>query len=230
MLKAFLPQPAAMAGGGELLKGEISQHRYAAEFVGAGARRVLLKLTVGNSCKSGVARHLQRATIVASSGTGEMFDAVSDDGFDLQLRICNFALQFRLGKIGEIRMCHRMAADLKTLHVEIAHLSGIKVTGRAQESSGEVEGCVEAELAEHGRGGDKIGLAAIVEGDTNARLGRIANSLANVQAARAGLFDPRHLAAESFEWHDVAYVAGLGLAELTASDLQFVVHQEHNVR
>ena len=125
-------------------------------------------------------------------------------------------------------MRHRMAADLKTLRIEVAYLRGIKVAGRAQESSGEVEGCVEAELAEQGRGAEKIGLAAIVEGDTNARLGRIAKSFADVQAAPSGLFDPRHLAAEGFERQNVAHVAGLGLAELTAIDLQLVIHQEHN--
>src|SRR5216684_2580444 len=123
-----------------------------------------------------------------------------------------------------------MAADLKTLRVEIAHLSGGEVTRRAQESSSEVEGCVQAEFAEHGCGGDKIGLAAIVEGDTHARLGRIAKSFADIQAAPAGFFDPRHLAAEGFERQNVAYVAGFGLAELAASDLQFVIHQEHNAR
>src|ERR1035438_3633843 len=123
-----------------------------------------------------------------------------------------------------------MAADLKTLRVEIAHLAGIEVTGRAQESGGEVEGCVEAELAEYGRGGDQVGLAAVVKGDTNAGLGRIANRFADVQAAPAGCFDPRHLAAEGFERQNVAHIAGLGLAELTASDLQFVIHQEHNAR
>src|SRR4030088_1136287 len=127
-------------------------------------------------------------------------------------------------------MRHRMATDLKTLRVELAHLVGAEVTGRAQESSSEVKGGIEAELAEHGRGGNKIGLAAIIEGDTNARLSRIANSLADVQAAPAGLFDPCHLAAESFERQNVAHVSGLGLAELTARDLQFVIHQEHNAR
>src|SRR5437899_9813692 len=85
MLKAFLPQPAAEAGGAELLDGEISQHSYAAEFVRAGAGRVRIKLAVGNGCESGVARHLERALIVASSGTREVFDRVSDDGFDLSL-------------------------------------------------------------------------------------------------------------------------------------------------
>src|ERR1700694_1793153 len=127
-------------------------------------------------------------------------------------------------------MRHRMATDLKTLRVELAHLVGAEVTGRAQESSSEVEGCIEAELAEHGRGGDKIGLAAIVEGNTNARLSRIAKSLADVQAAPPGLFDPCHLAAESFERQNVANVTGLGLAKLAASELQFVIHQEHNAR
>src|SRR5438445_2662584 len=121
-----------------------------------------------------------------------------------------------------------MAADLKTLRVEILHLAGTVVTGRAQEASGEVKGCVEAERAEQGRGADEIGLAAIVEGDTNAWLGRIAKSFADVQAAPAGFFDPRHLAAEGFERQNIAHVTGLGLAELTASDLQLVVHQEHN--
>ena len=63
---------------------------------------------------------------------------------------------------------------------ELAYLAGIEVTGRAQESSREVEGGVEAELAEHGRGGDKVGLATIVIGDTNARLGRIEKSFAEI--------------------------------------------------
>ena len=53
-------------------------------------------------------------------------------------------------------MGHRMAADLKTLRVEISRLAGTEVTGRAQKSSREIEGCVEAKLAEHGRGGDKV--------------------------------------------------------------------------
>src|ERR1700730_15030161 len=94
-------------------------------------------------------------------------------------------------------MRHRMATDLKTLRVELAHLVGAEVTGRAQESSSDVEGCIEDELAEHGRGSNKIGLAAIIGGDTNAWLGRIAKSFANVQAAPAGLFDPCHLPAEN---------------------------------
>src|ERR1700732_1784427 len=127
-------------------------------------------------------------------------------------------------------MRHRMAADLKTLRVEIARLDGTEVTRSAQESSGEVNGCVEAELAEHWCGGDKISLAAIVEGYTNARLGRIPKSFTDVQAAPAGFFDPRHLAAEGIERQNVAHIAGFGLGELTASDLQFVVHQEHNAR
>src|SRR5258708_12133700 len=94
-----------------------------------------------------------------------------------------------------------MAADLKTLRVEILHLAGTEVTRRAQESSGEVEGCVEAERAEQGRGADEIGLATIVEGDTNARLARIANSFADVHAAPAAFFDPRPLPAEAFDLH-----------------------------
>ena len=88
---------------------------------------------------------------------------------DLQLRIHHFALQFRLGEIGEIRMRHGMAADLEALGVQIAHLAAIEVAGRAQESGGEVKGGVETELAEHGRGGNEVGFAAIVKGDTNAR-------------------------------------------------------------
>src|SRR5258708_34175926 len=127
-------------------------------------------------------------------------------------------------------MRHRVTADLKGLGVEIADLTGIKVTGRAQESSGEVEGCIEAELAQPGSSGDKIGLATSVEGNTNPRLGRIPNSLADVQAAPAGLFEPLHLAAKSFKRQNVAHVTGFGLAELTSSDFKLVVHQEHNAR
>src|ERR1700731_3842262 len=83
MLKALLPQPAALAGGAELLDSEISQHSYAAEFVRAGAGRVRIKLAVGNGDESGVPRHVQRALVVASAGTREMFDCVSNDFFDL---------------------------------------------------------------------------------------------------------------------------------------------------
>src|SRR5258708_33821544 len=83
MLQAFPPQPAAVAGGGKLLNGEIAQHGYAAEFVRVCAGRVLPKLTVGHGCESGAPRHLERAPIVASSGTREMFDGGSNDGFDL---------------------------------------------------------------------------------------------------------------------------------------------------
>src|ERR1039458_6766373 len=219
MLKAFLPQAAAVAEVAELFDGEVTQHGYAAEFVAAGAGRVCMKLAVANGCESGVARHLKRALVVASSGTGEVFDWMSDNFFDLQLRVQDFALQFRFREIGEIRVRHRMAADLEALRVEIAHLAGIEVTGRAQESSGEVEGCVEAELAEHGRGGDKVGLAAVVKGDTNARLGRITERFADVQAAPAGFFHPRHLAAGSSLMDKPIHIAELGLAELTASEL-----------
>src|SRR5260370_324809 len=147
-----------------------------------------------------------------------------------QLGIQDFALQFWLREIGEITVRHRMAADLKTLRVELAHLAGIEVTGRAQESSGEVEGCVEAKLAEHRCGGDNVGLAAIVKGHTNARLRPIAQSFADIQASQAGFFHPRHLAAEGFERQNVAHVAWLGLAELAASELELVGHQEHNTR
>src|ERR1700731_5027847 len=69
MLKAFLPQPVAVADGAELLDSEISQHSYAAEFVRAGAGRVRIKLAVGNGDESDVPRHVQRALVVASAGT-----------------------------------------------------------------------------------------------------------------------------------------------------------------
>src|SRR5208337_1027255 len=179
MLKALLPQPAAVAVGAELVEGEVTQHGYAPEFVGAGGRRVGAKLAIGNSCESGLACHLQRTLVVTSSGAGEVFDGMSDDFFDVELGIHNFAFQFWFRKIGEVRVGHRMAADLETLRVQIAHLTGIEVTGRAQESSREVEGGVEAELAEHGRGGDQVGLATIVKGKAHARFSRIEKRLAD---------------------------------------------------
>src|SRR4029077_13130948 len=83
MLKAFLPQPVAVADGAELLDIEISQHSYAAEFVRTGAMRVRIKHAVGNGCESGVLRHLERVLVVASSRTREVFDWVSDNAFDL---------------------------------------------------------------------------------------------------------------------------------------------------
>src|SRR5208282_2924817 len=185
-------------------------------------------LAVGNGSESGAARYLERAPIIASSGTGEVFDWVSDDLFDLELRLHDFTFQVWLGEIGEIRVRHRMAADLETLRVKIAHLAGIEITGRAQESSGEVESCAEAELAKHGRSSDKVGLAAIVERDANAGFGRIAQRIANVQAAPAGFLHARHLGAKGVDRQNVAYVTGFGLAELTAREFQLVVHQEHN--
>jgi hypothetical protein len=51
-----------------------------------------------------VARHLERALVVAPSGTGEVFDWVSDDLFELELRIHDFAFQFRLLEIGEMEI------------------------------------------------------------------------------------------------------------------------------
>src|ERR1019366_703398 len=228
MLQAFLPQPAALAGGAELLEGEVPQHGYAAEFIAAGAGRVRMKLAVGNRSESGVARHLQRALVIASSRTGEVFDGMTDNLFDLEFRLHDFAFQFRLREIGEIGVGHRMASDLETLRIELTYLAAIEVTGRVQKSSRGVEGGVEAELAEHGRGRDQVGLAAIVKRETDARLGRIMKRLANTQPAPAGLLHPRHLAAENFERQNVAHIARLGLAELSASELQFVVHQEND--
>src|SRR6202162_2439608 len=134
MLQAFLPPPAGPAGGGELLDGEISQHSYAAEVIRAGAGRVRIKLAVGNGCESGVARHLERALGVASSGTREGFGLGADDIFDLEPRSPDFALEFGFREIGEIRVGPLMAADLKPLRVEIVHLAGAEVTRRAQES------------------------------------------------------------------------------------------------
>src|SRR5450755_4445100 len=127
-------------------------------------------------------------------------------------------------------MRHRMTADLETMRVEIPYLAGIEVTGRAQESRGEIERCVAAELAEHGCGGDEVGLAAIVKRDANARLGRITKSFADVQSAPAGFFDPCHLTAETLERQNIAHIARRGLAESPASELQLVVHQEYNAR
>src|ERR1019366_8513458 len=73
MLQAFLPQPAALAGGAELLEGEVPQQGYVAEFIGAGAGRIRIKLAARNRAEPGLARHPQRALIVASSRTGEVF-------------------------------------------------------------------------------------------------------------------------------------------------------------
>ena len=91
-----------------------------------------------------------------------------------------FRVQFRLRKIGETKSGSSNDSQSGSPVPELAYLAGIEVTGRAQESSREVEGGVEAELAEHGRGGDKVGLATIVIGDTNARLGRIEKSFAEI--------------------------------------------------
>lgn len=94
MLKALLPQPAALAGGAELLEGEVPRHGYATEFIGAGGGRIRIELAVGNGSESGVARHLQRALVVASSRTGEVFYGMTDNLFDLEFRIDDFAFQF----------------------------------------------------------------------------------------------------------------------------------------
>ncbi len=101
-----------------------------------------------------------------------------------------------------------MASDLETLRVEIAHLAGIEIAGSSQESSGEIEGCVAAKLAEHGRCGDQVGLAAIVKRDTNARLGRIANGFADVQAppAVAETEDAAAAARISIFWQVIPYI------------------------
>src|SRR5580658_943828 len=125
-------------------------------------------------------------------------------------------------------MRHRMAADLETLSVKIAHLAGIEVTRCSQKSCGEIESCVEAELAKDGRGGDKVSLAAIVKGDTNTLPSRITQSLSNVQAVPARCFYPLHLSAENFKRQNVTHITRFGLAELAPSQLQFVVHQENN--
>src|ERR1700688_2014340 len=120
-------------------------------------------------------------------------------------------------------MSHRMAGDLETLCVQVAYLISVEVAGRAEKSSGQVEGGVEAELTKHWSGGDKVGLAPIVKGDTDTRFGRIPDGFAYVQAAPARSYDPRHLAAESFDRQNVANIAGHGLAQFTARELQFVV-------
>lgn len=84
-------------------------------------------------------------------------------------------------------MRHGVAADLEALGVQFTHLVGGEVAGCAEEAGGEKEGCVEAELAEQGRGGDQVGLTAIIESDTNTGIGRVAKSAAHIQATKAGL-------------------------------------------
>ena len=57
-----------------------------------------------------------------------------------------------------------------------------------------------------------------------------AKRLAYTQPAKAGLLDPLHLAAKFLDRQDVTYVAGFGLAELAARQLEFVIHQERDAR
>src|ERR1700691_1789429 len=121
-----------------------------------------------------------------------------------------------------------MAADLETLRIEVTHLAGIEVAGCAQESGGEVEGCVESKITEYGRRCNQIGLATIVESDTDILSGSIADGFSDVDPAPTAFLQPRHLLAEAFKGQNVAHIARLGLAQLAARHLQFVVHQENN--
>src|SRR5580658_4168708 len=104
-----------------------------------------------------------------------------------------------------------MAADLEALRIEVAHLAGIEVAGCAQESGGEVEGCVESKITEYGRRCNEIGLATIVESDTDILSGRIAEGFSDVHPAPTAFFHPCHLLAEKFKRQNVAHVARLGL-------------------
>src|SRR5208282_5134146 len=127
-------------------------------------------------------------------------------------------------------MGHRMAADFKSLAVEITKLFWRQIARRSQKSGRYIKGSVKAEFAKHWNGGDQVGLAAVVEGHADARFGGVMNRLADVQATKSRLTQELHLAAKGLERQDVADITRFGLAELTASQLQFVVHQKNDVR
>src|ERR1039458_4591728 len=158
-----------------------------------------MEFAVGDGLESGAACHRKGAAVLKSSRTGKMFHGMSHNFLNTVFCIYDFALQFRFRKIGEIGMRHRMAADLKALRAELARLFGIEVAGHSQKSSRQIESCVEAKFTKDGSGRDQVRLAAIVEGDADARLRWVTKRFADAQAAKAGLFDPLHLDTECFE-------------------------------
>src|ERR1700688_4582311 len=115
-----------------------------------------MKLAVGNGDEAGALGRLKCALVIAPTGTREMIDGVTDDIFGLKFCIDNFALQFGIRQIVEIGMGHGMAADLESLRIQFAHLMSVEVAGSSKESCGEIEGRVEAELAQHWGGCDEI--------------------------------------------------------------------------
>src|SRR6266850_2174905 len=123
-------------------------------------------------------------------------------------------------------MRHRMASDFEAEGIQLADLNCAEIAGSAKEASREIESRVKAEFSEHWSRGNQIGLATVVECDTDGGLGRIKQSFAYAQAAKARTLEPLHLVAESFEWQNVTDVAWFGLDELPVRKLEFVVHQE----
>src|SRR6267378_4084551 len=127
-------------------------------------------------------------------------------------------------------MRHRMASDFEAEGIQLADLVCAEIAGSAKETSCEIEGGARAEFSKDWSRGNQIGFATVVERNTDAWFGRIEQSVAHVQAAKARTLQPLHLVAESIERQNVAHIARLGLDQLPARKFEFVVHQEDDAR
>src|ERR1700675_1560469 len=185
-----------------------------------------MKLAVSDRDEASMVRQLKCALVIAPSRTREMIDGMADDVFELKFCIDNFALQFGIRQIVEIGVGHRVAADLESLRIQFAHLMSVEVARSSKETGGEIEGSIEAEFAEHRGGGEQIGLAAIVKRNAHVAAGRIAKRLSDVNTSPVGFLELSHLPAKLLDGQDVPDVARVRLAQLSASKLQFVIHQE----
>ena len=144
--------------------------------------------------------------------------------------VLDFALQARLTWIRDVGVGHGMATYLEAVGVRFTDLAWSHEFGGADPTSCHIEGGAQSKFTQHWSGRNRICLAAVVEGDAKGPLRWLTKSFADTQAAKAGLPDPFHLAAEGFEWQDVAHLAGIGLAQRAASQFQFVIHQENDAR
>src|SRR5580700_9412985 len=103
----------------------------------------------------------------------------------------------------------------------------------SQPSRGDVESCAEASLMQDGRGGQQIGLRAVIESDADVR-GSIRRSVRSFRKSQSAAhaqplvsfgFQEIYLFAKLNLVQHVPRVAGFGIAKGPSRNLQLVIHQ-----
>jgi hypothetical protein len=155
-------------------------------------------------------------------------DRFTGDFLKPGLGIIGFAVQRTVVNIGEIGMGHGVTTDFEILINELSQLCCGEIARPSKPSGGDVEGGVEARLPQNRCGGEQVSFRAVVEADGNAFSGGEFQRSTNACTLVAAFFQVLYLLAKFCLGNRVAHIAGLGVAEGTPWNLQFVVHQEND--